>query len=55
MKPWPNPGPLERTTFDGFRVAGTGLVLCSLRHLGARSLFGRRSRNAALLLSDARR
>ena len=50
-----NPGPLERTTFDRFPVAGTGLVLSSLRHLGARSLFGRRSRNAALRLSDARR
>ena len=51
----PNQGPLERTTFGRFPVAGTGLVLSSLRHLGARSAFGRRSRNAALLLSAARR
>ena len=51
----PNQGPLERTTFDRFPVAGTDLVLSSLRPLGARSPFGRRSRNAALRLSDARR
>ena len=50
-----NQGPLERTTFDRFPVAGTGLVLSSLLHLGVPSPFGRRSRNAALRLSDARR
>ena len=51
----PNQGPLERTTFDRSPVSGTGLVLSSLLHLGVRSPFGRRSRNAALMLSDARR